>query len=119
MTGSKKLLRILGPEYPDVFKAMASKWKKKPLEAVEATDRAQVKQICYGILYGIGVKNLSEQLGIDEHDAMAFISTFMHTYPGVKKFIETTIQNCKLNGFVKTLQGRKRFLPNIKRYLKF
>ena len=58
----EKLLKILGPAYPDVFQAMASKWKKKPLEAIEVTERQQVKQICYGILYGIGVKALSEQL---------------------------------------------------------
>ena len=115
LSGDEKLRRILGPEYPDVFKAMASKWKKKPIEAIEAEDRAQVKQICYGILYGIGVKALSEQLNIDEFEAMTFISTFMDTYPGVKKFIEKTVSDCKANGFVKTLQGRKRFLPNIKR----
>ena len=114
LSQDEKLLKILGPAYPDVFKAMASKWKKKPLEAIEATDRQQVKQICYGILYGIGVKALSEQLNVDEHEAMNFISTFMETYPGVKKFIEKIVKDCKVNGFVTTLQGRKRFLPNIK-----
>ena len=114
LSQDEKLLRILGPQNPDVFKAMASKWKKKPLEAVEATDRQQVKQITYGILYGIGVKALSEQLNVEEHEAMNFISTFMETYPGVKKFIEKIVSECKVNGFVQTLQNRKRFLPNIK-----
>ena len=75
--------------------------------------RQQVKQICYGILYGLGVKALSEQLEICEEEANAFIFSFMNTYPGVKKFIENIVVECKKNGYIKTIGGRRRYLPNI------
>ena len=92
---------------------MAAKWKKKNLSEVTDTDRQQVKQICYGILYGLGVKALSEQLEICEEEANAFIFSFMNTYPGVKKFIENIVVECKKNGYIKTIGGRRRYLPNI------
>ena len=96
-----------------MFKAIAAKWQKKSVEEVTQTDRQQVKQIIYGILYGMGVKKLSEELGVTIEDAGVFISTFMDTYPGVKKFIEATIENCKKNGHITTLKGRRRYLPHI------
>ena len=69
-------------------------------------------------MYGVGANTLSQQLGVSEDEALGFISTFMDTYPGVKKFIEQTILDCKKNGFVTTLKGRKRYLPNINAYSK-
>ena len=97
----------------DVFRAMAAKWKKKNLSEVTDTDRQQVKQICYGILYGIGNKALSETLEICEEEANVFIFSFMKTYPGVRKFIDSVLADCKKNGYVKTIGGRRRYLPNI------
>ena len=73
----------------------------------------QVKQICYGILYGIGNKALSETLEICEEEANVFIFSFMKTYPGVRKFIDSVLADCKKNGYVKTIGGRRRYLPNI------
>ena len=92
---------------------MAAKWKKKNLSEVTDTDRQQVKQICYGILYGIGNKALSETLEICEEEANVFIFSFMKTYPGVRKFIDSVLADCKKNGYVKTIGGRRRYLPNI------
>ena len=101
------------PLNSDVFRAMAAKWKKKNLSEVTDTDRQQVKQICYGILYGIGNKALSETLEICEEEANVFIFSFMKTYPGVRKFIDSVLADCKKNGYVKTIGGRRRYLPNI------
>ncbi len=116
LSKDERLLAILKPHQPDVFKAMAAKWKKMDLNSVTASDRAQVKQICYGILYGISAKALGEQLEVCPEEASVFISTFMDTYPGVKNFIETVIQDCKAKGFISTITGRRRYLPNITNY---
>ena len=53
----------IGPNNPDVFKSIASKWKKKSIEEIETFERQQAKQIAYGILYGVGANTLSQQLG--------------------------------------------------------
>ena len=59
------------------------------------------------------IPSLSEQLEICEEEANVFIYTFMSTYPGVKRFIESILVDCKKNGYVKTIGGRRRYLPNI------
>lgn len=75
--------------------------------------RQQTKSICYGIIYGIGAKSLSDQLQIAETDALIFMDTFRKTYPGIKSFITKTLKNCQDKGYVETLKGRRRYLPHI------
>ncbi|MGH0182692.1 UNVERIFIED_CONTAM: hypothetical protein FKN15_013344 [Acipenser sinensis] len=83
-------------------------------ESVGDTLRQQAKQICYGIIYGMGAKSLGEQMGIDENDAACYIETFKSRYTGIQNFLRETVKNCGKNGFVQTILGRKRFLPAIK-----
>ena len=85
MSQDSTLLQILGPDNPDVFKAIAAKWKKKPVTDIDQSERTQVKQIAYGILYGISSKALSEQLEISQDEAFEFMTSFMDTYPGVQR----------------------------------
>jgi DNA polymerase I-like protein with 3'-5' exonuclease and polymerase domains len=99
MSEDKLLCKLLGMANQDVLKAVASSWKKKSISKVTKEERQQAKQICYGILYGIGVKSLSEQLGVTEEEAFAFTKSFMATYPGVKKFIDFTVSECRKNGY--------------------
>lgn len=113
LSQDRVLCNLLGPQNKDVFKAVASKWKMKAVDQVTSEERQQAKQICYGILYGIGVKALSEQLCVVEEEASAFMSTFKSTYPGVKKFIDETVLQCRKKGHVVTMGGRRRYLPNI------
>ena len=101
LSQDKKLLQILGPQNPDVFKAMAAKWKLKNISQVDQNERQQVKQICYGILYGIGNKALSEQLEVCEEEATAFTCTFMDTYPGMWSYACVSLLYChKMERFV-------------------
>ena len=76
-------------------------------------DRAQAKQICYGMIYGIGTKSLGEQLGVVEEEASVFLSSFKSSYPGVKRFMDMTLTECRKKGFVETVSGRRRYLPKI------
>ncbi|KAG1702420.1 DNA polymerase theta [Nymphon striatum] len=124
----------------DVFMILAAKLNKCNIQSVTATQRQQAKQICYGIIYGMGTKTLSEHLGVEKiEEAEEFMENFHNSYPGyhvtfiatvslgakelgrygfgravnVKKYIEKVLVNCKKLGFVETLVGRKRFLSAI------
>ncbi|XP_067402091.1 DNA polymerase theta [Emydura macquarii macquarii] len=98
----------------DVFKSIAAEWKMIDLEAVGDEIRQQAKQICYGIIYGIGAKSLGEQMGIAENDAACYIESFKSRYPGIQKFLRETVKKCSRDGFVQTILGRRRYLPAIK-----
>ncbi|XP_051841327.1 DNA polymerase theta [Antechinus flavipes] len=98
----------------DVFKSIAAEWKMIDLEAVGDDLRQQAKQICYGIIYGMGAKSLGEQMGIQENDAACYIESFKSRYSGIQRFLRETVKNCNRDGFVQTILGRRRYLPGIK-----
>ncbi|NXO34053.1 DPOLQ polymerase, partial [Locustella ochotensis] len=67
----------------DVFRNIAAEWKMIDPNAVGEGTRQQAKQICYGIIYGIGAKSLGEQMGIDENEAASYIESFKSRYTGL------------------------------------
>lgn len=75
--------------------------------------RQRTKQMCYGIIYGMGIKALAECLSVCESDAELFMKTFHYTYPGIKSFTNLTIESCKRLGYVETLSARRRYLSSI------
>ncbi len=75
--------------------------------------RRQAKVINFGIMYGMGPYGLAEQLGISSQEAKEFIENYFRVYPGVKRYIEQTIGKAKEMGYVTTLLGRRRYLPDI------
>lgn len=75
--------------------------------------RQNTKQICYGIIYGMGKKALAEQLSITEEEADNFVESFHSKYVSIRKFMQKTIENCCKNGYVETISGRKRYLSHI------
>lgn len=75
--------------------------------------RQRAKQICYGIIYGMGSKTLSEQLSVTEAEATEFMETFHSKYPGIKKYINKIVSKCRKDEYVETLSGRRRYLANI------
>lgn len=98
----------------DIFRAVAAKWNGIRESDVSDQLRQQAKQICYGIIYGMGSKALSEELNIEECQASEFMETFRNAYPSVKNYIKKIVEDCREKGYVETLAGRRRFLPNIK-----
>ncbi|CAM4668380.1 unnamed protein product [Leuciscus chuanchicus] len=113
LSRDRRLLHVLNSG-EDVFKSIAAEWKMVEPASVDDNMRQQAKQICYGIIYGMGAKSLGEQMGIEENDAACYIETFKSRYTGIQNFLRETVQKCGKNGYVKTLLGRKRFLPGIK-----
>jgi DNA polymerase I-like protein with 3'-5' exonuclease and polymerase domains len=112
VSGDKKLKRFLNSD-GDVFKMIAGEWLGLSADQVSERQRQETKQVCYGMVYGIGAKALGEQLGIIEEDASQFMETFKSKYPTMKKFLTKTVQECREKGYVTTLLGRKRFLQSI------
>ncbi|XP_063592844.1 DNA polymerase theta-like [Penaeus indicus] len=112
LASCEKLLRLLnGGE--DVFTSIAGQIHMVEPGDVTTEWRQQAKQICYGMLYGMGARALGEQLGVDENDAQTFMDRFMGRFPGVRRFLQTTVEDCRKKGYVLTLMGRRRYLPNI------
>ncbi|XP_050442500.1 DNA polymerase theta [Adelges cooleyi] len=97
----------------DVFINMSSKWHKIPASEVCDELRQKTKQVCYGILYGMGAVTLSETLNITEDEAYKLISEFKSTFSDVNKFFVDCVTQCRSLGLVKTLSGRIRYLPDI------
>ena len=112
VSGDKKLKRFLNSD-GDVFKMIAGEWLGLSADEVSEKQRQETKQVCYGMVYGIGAKALGEQLGTIEEDASQFMETFKSKYPTMKKFLTKTVQECRDKGYVTTLLGRKRFLQSI------
>ena len=112
MSGDEKLGQFLNSD-GDVFRMIAGEWLEVPPAGVSDEQRQEAKQICYGMIYGIGPKALSDQLGITEREAAHFMETFRSKYPTMRRFIAQVIQECRDKGNVTTLLGRKRFLPGI------
>ncbi|NWX87725.1 DPOLQ polymerase, partial [Nothoprocta pentlandii] len=80
-SGDHRLIQALNGGI-DVFRRIAAEWKMLDPAAVGDDIRQQAKQICYGIIYGIGAKSLGEQMGIDENEAADYIESFKSRYTG-------------------------------------
>ncbi|XP_076467231.1 DNA polymerase theta-like [Babylonia areolata] len=113
LSGDAKLISVLNND-GDVFKLIAAQWKNTEPEAVTAEERQHAKQICYGMLYGIGPKALGEQIGVDENDAVVFMESFKAKYTGMRSYLRKTVERCRESGYVMTVTGRRRYLPAIK-----
>jgi len=75
--------------------------------------RALAKTINFGVIYGMGARGLSRQLGISADDAKSFIDEYFRRYPGVGDYIDRSKKEAGKNGDVETLLGRRRMLPDI------
>ena len=85
-----------------------------PVEDVTAEMRARAKTINFATIYGQGPFALSRQLGISRDDARAFISTYFERFAGVRAFLDETIAAARERGYVETLFGRRRYIPELR-----
>jgi DNA polymerase-1 len=82
-------------------------------EAVTAEQRARAKAINFGIIYGSTAFGIANQLGIASADAQKTIDAYFARYCGVRRFLDETILNAREQGYVRTLLGRRRYLPDL------
>ena len=97
----------------DIHAATAAKIYKKPIEEVTKDERRKAKTANFGIIYGISVFGLAERMNVDRREAKELIENYFATYPDIYAYIERCKEEARNNGYVTTLFGRKRFLPDI------
>jgi len=84
-----------------------------PLDQVTENHRRQAKTINFGIIYGMGPHKLSGELGIKREVAKQYIDNYLAKYPKVQEYMETIARDAALNGYVTTIMGRRRSIPEI------
>jgi DNA polymerase-1 len=97
----------------DIHRATAAAVFGVPLESVTADQRRIAKVVNFGIIYGIGEQRLAHETGISRSEAAEFIANYNRTYAGVKSFMDDLRKRAAFQGFVTTLLGRRRDLPEI------
>lgn len=100
-------------EGKDIHTKTASDIFKVDLMAVTSNMRRVAKAVNFGIIYGISSFGLSENLDIDIGEAKEFIDNYFETYSGVKDYMDKTVKQARIDGYVKTLLNRKRNIPEI------
>ncbi|MFZ5907542.1 MAG: DNA polymerase I [Nitrospirota bacterium] len=98
----------------DVHAQTAAELFGIPAEKVGADARRVAKTVNFGVLYGISPFGLSETLNISREEARQYIERYFAQYPGVKEYIDRTIQNTKEKGYIETLFGRRRAIPELR-----
>ena len=98
----------------DIHKITAAKVFNVPIEEVTKSQRSNAKAVNFGIVYGISSFGLSQDLSISRKEAGEYIKQYFMTYPKVKKYLDSVVTFAKENGYVKTLFGRIRPIPEIK-----
>ncbi len=97
----------------DIHAATASKIFKVPLNEVTRDQRSRAKTANFGMIYGISAFGLSQRLGISRTEAKELIDGYFGTYSGIKEYMDSCIKNARETGWVSTIFGRKRYLPDI------
>ncbi len=97
----------------DIHAKTASEVLGIPIDEVTPDMRRQAKVVNFGIIYGMGAYGLAKELGISTSEAREWIDNYFSRYKGVKRFIDETIAAAKEKGYVETLWGRKRYIPEI------
>ena len=85
----------------------------KKEEEVTPADRRKAKAVNFGIVYGISDFGLSEQIDSTRKEAAAFIESYYRAYPGIRTYMDGVVKSCEKKGYVSTLCGRRREIPEI------
>jgi DNA polymerase-1 len=101
-------------EDQDIHARVASEVYRVPLAQVTGPMRRHAKAINFGIIYGQSPFGLAKGLGIEKQEAAAFIDAYFNQYPGVHEFFETILAQCRQNGYVTTILGRRRKVQGVR-----
>lgn len=97
----------------DIHKATAAKVYGVSLDEVTSDMRRNAKMVNFGIIYGISAFGLSERLNIPRKEAATIIENYFAKYPGIKAYMDESIQVAREQGYVETVMGRRRYLRDI------
>ena len=111
-SGDKEMLHAFASG-EDIHRSTAAKIYHLPIEEVTPDMRRKAKTANFGIIYGISAFGLSERLEIPRSEAKMLIDGYLTTYPGVAEYMNNAILSAREQGYVTTIKGRKRYLPDI------
>lgn len=112
MSGDERLIDAY-KEDQDIHRITASLVFHTPFEEVTSEQRRNAKAVNFGIVYGISSFGLGQDLNISRKEAEGYINRYFDTYPGVKTFLDNLVRNGKEAGYVTTLFGRIRPIPEL------
>jgi DNA polymerase I len=98
----------------DIHRQTASVMFDIPIDEVTGDQRGQAKTVNFGILYGQGEFSLGNQLGIGREAAKRFIEEYFERFPGVRSYLDVQVERARERGYVETLAGRRRYIPELK-----
>ena len=100
-------------EGDDIHAATAAKVYKISIDKVTREQRSKAKTANFGIIYGISVFGLAERMNVDRKEAKELIDGYFETYPQIKEYMDKSIDLARGQGYIETIFGRKRYLPDI------
>jgi len=112
LSGDEHMIAVFR-EGKDLHAATAANIYKKPIEEVTRDERTKSKRANFGIIYGITVFGLAERLDIPREEARMLIDGYFDTFPQVHQYMEQSKEVARRQGYVTTLFGRRRYLPDI------
>ena len=112
LSGDENMIHVF-QEGKDLHAATAANIYKKSIEEVTRDERTKSKRANFGIIYGITIFGLAERLDISRDEAKLLINGFFDTFPQVHDYMEQAKQTAREKGYVTTLFGRRRYLPDI------
>lgn len=118
MSNDKTMIEAFNSD-ADIHTICASQVFKVPVEEVSKQLRSKAKAVNFGIVYGISEFGLAEQIDIKRNEAKEYIEQYLDTYHGIREYMDKIVEEAKKNGYVSTLFGRRRYIPelNSKNYM--
>lgn len=112
MSGDENMIEAFTSD-ADIHAATSAKIFHKPISEVTKEERTKAKRANFGIIYGISVFGLAQNMGIDRNEAKALIDGYFATFPGVQSFMEESKKTAAEKGYAETMFHRRRYLPDI------
>jgi DNA polymerase-1 len=97
----------------DIHTATAAKVWGVNIDDVDSDMRRKAKTVNFGIIYGISAFGLSQRVGIPRSEAKEIIDQYFIQFPGIKSYMDSTIEGARSNGYVETILGRRRYVPDV------
>ena len=98
----------------DIHTVTASQVFNTPLDFVTSEQRKRAKAVNFGIVYGMGDFSLASDIKVTKKQAAEYIQSYFATYPKVDEYLKKTVEQAKEDGYVTTLYGRRRYIPDLK-----
>ena len=97
----------------DIHAITASQVFGMPLDMVTPIMRSRAKAVNFGIVYGIGAFSLAKDIGVSNKEASTYIKNYLSHYSGVDEYMKNVVEKAKQDGYVETMFGRRRYLPEL------